>query len=214
MLKVLLPAFRATIVLSVLTGIIFPLVITGIAQSLFPNQANGSLVSSPDGKVVGSRLLAQRFVQAKYFHPRPSAAGSGYAGEASSGSNLGPTSDKLINGVVDDPKTKADESFAGIKQLSEIYRQENQLPPTTLIPVDAVTRSGSGLDPDISEANAVMQAARVAKSRSMTSEQVVSLINKVKSERDLGILGEPRVNVLTLNLALDHPQAEASSPHP
>jgi K+-transporting ATPase ATPase C chain len=154
--------------------------------------------------VIGSRLMAQRFESAKYFHPRPSAAGSGYAGEATGGSNLGPTSAKLIMGIADDPSTKADESFAGIKQLAENYRKENELAADYPVPVDAVTRSGSGLDPDISEANAILQAPRIAKARNLKPEAVEELVRKMKTERDLGILGEPRINVLMVNMALDN----------
>lgn len=206
MLKELIPATKMTIVLALLTGVAFPLAITGISQAVFPEQANGSLLKNARGKVIGSKLIAQKFETPKYFHPRPSAAGSGYAGEASSGTNLGPTSAKLINGIVDDPKTKTDESFSGIKQLAEAYRKENGLPADAPVPVDAVTRSGSGLDPDISEANALLQADRVAKARNMDVAQVKTLITKTKTDRDLGLLGEPRVNVLVLNLALDRGQ--------
>ena len=127
MLKELIPAFRMTLILALLTGIAFPLLITAISQFIFPDQANGSLVRS-NGKVIGSKLIAQRFDSPKYFHSRPSAAGSGYAGEASGGTNLGPTSSKLIMGIPDDPATKADESFVGIKQLAEAYRKDNELP--------------------------------------------------------------------------------------
>lgn len=203
MLKELIPAFRMTLILALLTGIAFPLLITAISQFIFPDQANGSLLRS-NGKVIGSKLIAQRFDSPKYFHSRPSAAGSGYAGEASGGTNLGPTSSKLIMGIPDDPATKADESFAGIKQLAEAYRKDNELAADAPVPVDAVTRSGSGLDPDISEANALLQAPRVARARNLKPEAVTDLIHKFKSERDLGILGEPRLNVLTINIALDN----------
>jgi K+-transporting ATPase ATPase C chain len=204
MLKELLPALRLTVILALLTGLAFPLFITAASQLMFADQANGSLVRSADGKVIGSRLLAQRFEAAKYFHPRPSAAGSGYAGEASGGTNLGPTSAKLINGIQDDPKTKADESFAGVKQLTESYRKENELPANAPVPVDAVTRSASGLDPDISENNALLQVPRIAKARNLTADSVTNLVHKCKTERELGILGEPRINVLLLNIALDN----------
>jgi potassium-transporting ATPase KdpC subunit len=203
MLKELLPALRMTIVLALLTGLMFPLLITVVSQFIFPEQANGSLLKA-NGKVVGSRLIAQRFESPKYFHPRPSAAGSGYAGEASGGTNLGPTSAKLIMGIADDPTTKADESFAGIKQLAESYRKDNALVSDFAVPVDAVTRSGSGLDPDISEANAILQAPRIAKARNLKPEDVADLVRKIKTERDLGILGEPRINVLMANMALDN----------
>lgn len=193
-----------TLVLAILTGLAFPLLITAVAQVLYADKANGSLVRDNAGKVIGSKLLAQKFESAKYFHPRPSAAGSGYAGEASGGTNLGPTSSKLLVGVPDDPSTKADESFAGIKQLAESYRKENSLGANQAIPVDAVTRSASGLDPDISEANALMQAPRVANARNLKLDAITDMIHKYKTDRDFQILGEPRVNVLTINMALDN----------
>lgn len=204
MLKELIPAFRMTFVLALLTGLVFPLLITAVSQAIFPEKANGSLVRNDKGTVVGSALLAQKFEAPKYFHPRPSAAGSGYAGEASGGTNLGPTSTKLIMGIADDPNTKADESFAGIKPLAESYRKENELDPNAAVPVDAVTRSASGLDPDISEANAMMQAPRVARARNLKADDVKAMIRKYRTDRDLQILGEPRLNVLTINMALDN----------
>jgi potassium-transporting ATPase KdpC subunit len=203
MFKTILQATRATIVIAVLTGIVFPLVVTGLAQVLFPHQANGSLLKNANGQVIGSELIGQQFTQAKYFHPRPSAAGSGYAGEASAGSNLGPTSAKLFEGVADDPKTPADESFAGVKQLAQAYRKENGLGDSDKIPVDAVTRSASGLDPHISIANANMQAARVAKARNLPVVVIMSDVEKATEQRQFGFLGEPRVNVLILNISLD-----------
>jgi len=204
MVRQLFPAFRATVVLAVLTGLLFPLVITGVAQVIFPAQANGSLIRDSGGQVIGSRLIGQPFSKPEYFHPRPSAAGSGYAGEASSGTNLGPTSAKLIQGIKDDPATKdTDESYAGVKQLVEAYRQENHLAPDARVPVDAVTRSASGLDPHVSLANALLQAPRVAAARGADAERVTALIHRHTEGRDLGVLGEPRVNVLELNLSLD-----------
>ncbi len=203
MLKQIVPALRMTLVLAVLTGLAFPLLITALAQVLFADKANGSLVRDNTGKVIGSKLLAQKFESARYFHPRPSAAGSGYTGESSGGTNLGPTSSKLILGVADDPSSKADESFAGIKQLAESYRKENSIGAGESVPVDAVTRSASGLDPDISEANALMQGPRVANARNLKLNEVTDMIHKYKTDRDLQILGEPRVNVLTINMALD-----------
>jgi len=204
MLKQIFPAIRATLVLAVLTGLLFPLAITGIAQVAFPAQANGSLIRSGDGKIIGSSLIGQPFSKAEYFHPRPSAAGSGYAGEASSGTNLGPTSSKLIEGVPDDPATKdVDESYPGVKQLVEQYRTVNRLPAGAKVPVDAVTRSASGLDPHISPANAALQAARVAEARAQSPDRVLALVRKHTEGRELGLLGEPRVNVLLLNRALD-----------
>jgi K+-transporting ATPase ATPase C chain len=203
MLKTILISVKVTLVLALLTGLVFPLVMTAVAQAIFPDKANGSLVSV-NGKVVGSALIAQRFVSDKYFHPRPSLAGSGYAGEASSGSNLGPTSKKLFEGIADDPKTKdVDESFAGVKQLAESYRHENGLVADALVPVDAVTRSGSGLDPDISLENARLQAPRIAKARQMPVVTLLNEIDRRKTDRQIGLLGEPRVNVLLLNLHLD-----------
>jgi K+-transporting ATPase ATPase C chain len=204
MLKQLLPSVRATIVLAVLTGLLFPLLMTAVAQAVFRDQANGSLIVDANGKVIGSRLIGQPFTKPQYFHPRPSAAGSGYDATMSSGTNLGPTSSKLIQGIPDDPKTKnTDESYAGVKQLAEAYRKENDLPADAKVPVDAVTRSGSGMDPHISPANAALQAPRVAKARNMTSDAVMELVRQHTEGRTFGILGEPRVNVLMLNLALD-----------
>jgi len=204
MFKTIIQATRATLLLALLTGIIFPLLITALGQTLFPGQANGSLIKSPTGTVIGSRLLAQQFVKSEYFHPRPSAAGAGYAGEASSGTNLGPTSSKLFTGQLDDLKTKeVDESFSGVKQLAQIYRKENNLPENYQVPVDAVTRSGSGLDPDISITNAKLQATRVAMARHLPQQTVLNAVSKKASQRYLGLFGEPRVNVLLLNIALD-----------
>ncbi len=203
MIKLFMQATRATIVIALLTGLVFPLVVTGVAQLLFPNQANGSLLKDSHGQTIGSALIGQQFSKAQYFHPRPSAAGAGYAGEASAGSNLGPTSQKLFEGIADDPKTKPDESFAGVKQLAQAYRVENNLSAGEKIPVDAVTRSGSGLDPHISVANAKIQAVRVATARNLPLAVVMSDLEKYTEPRQLGILGEPRVNVLLLNIALD-----------
>lgn len=203
MLKQLLPAFRATLVLAALTGILFPLAVTGLAQAAFPHQANGSLLRGADGTVVGSARIGQPFSKPEYFHPRPSAAGSGYDGSLSSGTNLGPTSAKLITGIPDDPATKdTDESYAGVKQLVEQYRAVNGLGPEVKVPVDAVTRSASGLDPHISIANALLQAPRVARARGWSEVRVRALLAEHTEGRDLGILGEPRVNVLLLNRAL------------
>ena len=183
----LLPAFRMTLVLTVLTGVIYPAVVTGIAQVVFPAQANGSL-ETVGGRVVGSRLIGQNFSKPEYFHPRPSAAGAnGYDAGASSGSNLGPTSQKLIDRV---------------KGAVAQYRQENP-GHTGPIPADAITASGSGLDPHISPANAGIQAARVAAARGVGVERVRGLVAAATEEPWLGLFGEPRVNVLALNLALD-----------
>ncbi len=202
MIKQLRPAIMSVLLITVLTGLIFPAIITVLSQMAFPAQAKGSLIER-NGKVVGSTLIGQNFASPKYFHPRPSAAGSGYDAGASSGTNLGPTSSKFLKGIEDDPKTKADESFAGISQTAATYRKENDLESSTRLPADAVTRSASGLDPQISPANAELQAARVAKARGISVETVKQLIAQNTDARQLSVLGEPRVNVLQLNLALD-----------
>lgn len=212
MLKQIGPAIRATLVLAVLTGLLFPLAITGLAQLLFKEQADGSLLWK-EGQVVGSRLIGQAFTRPEYFHPRPSAAGSGYAGEASGGTNLGPTSAKLIEGLPDDPATKdTDEVYAGVKQLAAQYRETHRLSPDQKVPVDAVTRSASGLDPHISVANAALQVPRVAVARGMRPEEVVQLVRRHTEGRSFGLLGEPRVNVLELNLELDRTAPLPSRP--
>jgi K+-transporting ATPase ATPase C chain len=181
------PAILGIVVFTVLCGLIYPLVVTGVAQVAFNDKANGSLVEV-DGQVVGSRLIGQQFADTKYFHPRPSAAGDGYDGLASSASNLGPTNPGFL---------------ASIDERVAAYRQENGLPSSQLVPVDAVTSSGSGLDPDISVANAKLQAARVAVARGMSVADVIGLIDTHTSGRQWAIFGEPGVNVLELNLALD-----------
>jgi len=178
----------ATLALMVILCGFYPLVVWGIAQVAFPHQANGSLVEVK-GKIVGSGLLAQNFSGPQYFHPRPSAAGDlGYDGASSGGSNLGPLSRKLSDQV---------------KERVDKYRDENNLPSATLVPVDAVTASGSGLDPHISLRNAELQAARVAKIRKLSADKINRLMQDVTEGPDLGFLGEPGVNVLRLNLALD-----------
>jgi potassium-transporting ATPase KdpC subunit len=182
------PAFRLMLILTVLTGLVYPGVVTALCQILFPKQANGSLVKV-DGRVVGSSLIGQSFTHPKYFHPRPSVAGSdGYDPTASGGSNYGPTSQKLIDRV-----------HASVEQ----FRKENP-DFTGAIPADLLTASGSGLDPEISPAAAEAQAARIARFRRTTVEQVRHLIAAHARAPDLGLLGEPRVNVLELNLALDN----------
>ena len=182
-------AVLMVVVLTVLLGIAYPLAMTGIAQVLFPYQANGSLVRDSSGTVVGSTLLGQNFATERYFHPRPSAAGSdGYDATSSGGSNLGPTNQKLIDAV---------------KDRTEAYRTENGLAADARVPVDAVTTSASGLDPDISPANALLQVSRVAQARGLSPDQVQTLVNQHTEGRTLFVLGEPRVNVLELNLALD-----------
>jgi K+-transporting ATPase ATPase C chain len=189
MRRQLLPALRALLVLTLIFGIAYPLAITGIAQAVFSRQANGSLVRR-SGHVVGSSLLAQPFTSPQYFHPRPSAAGSGYDGTASGASNLGPTNPALLTSVQD---------------RIGAYRLENGLAPGVAVPVDAVTTSGSGLDPDISIANARLQAPRVARARGLAVAGVLQLIDAHTNNRAWGILGERTVNVLDLNLALDRP---------
>lgn len=200
-MKLLRPAIALNLIFIVLTGLAFPAVITGIAQVVFPKQANGSLIAQ-NGKVIGSELLGQGFAKPEYFHPRPSAAGSGYDASNSSGTNLGPTSDKLINGV-HDPKNPSGD-FDGVKDLAAKYRAENGLAPNAELPADAVERSASGLDPHISPRNAALQAARVAKARGMDVDSVKRLIAENTDGAFLGVFGDPGVNVLKLNLALDH----------
>jgi len=194
----------ATLVLAILLCGIYPLIVWGLAQAIFPAKANGSLIVK-DGQVRGSTLLGQNFTDAKYFHPRPSAAGNGYDATSSGGTNLGPLSDKLINGVhKKTPEGKDDPgNFDGVRDLVDAYRKENGLDSATPVPADAVTRSASGLDPHISRANALMQLPRVAKARALSNEAVQNLVNENTDSRDLGILGESGVNVVRLNLALD-----------
>jgi K+-transporting ATPase ATPase C chain len=191
----ILPGLRVKIFMTILLGVVYPLAITGIGQVVFPHQANGSLVTA-GGKVVGSELIGQNFVKPEYFQPRPSAAGSdGYDAASSGGSNLGPTSKKLIDRV---------------QASIEKFRKENpdyQGP----IPADLLTASASGLDPHISPESAMAQAPRVAKARSVTADQMQHLIAQYTEGPDLGLLGEPRVNVLRLNLALDERYAQKQS---
>jgi K+-transporting ATPase ATPase C chain len=183
----IVPAFRITLVLTVLTGLVYPAVVTGIAQVAFPSQAHGSLVTA-NGKVVGSALIGQNFAKPEYLHPRPSAAGKdGYDASASSGSNFGATNQKLIDRV---------------KASLDQYRKENP-DYTGPIPADALTASGSGLDPHISPANADIQAARIAKARNVDVARVHEVIAHATERPWLGFIGEPRVNVLLVNLALD-----------
>ncbi len=188
MKKNFLIALWFTLVTTVLFGILYPLAVTGLAQVFFPDRANGQLIHK-NGKIVGSKIIGQSFTGPGYFHSRPSNAGTGYDATASSGSNLGPTNKNLLDRVKGDV---------------EKARTEN---PGASIPVDLVTASGSGLDPEISPAAAEFQLARVARERGMKEEDVRALVQKHIKERDLGFLGEPRVNVLELNLGLDsvHP---------
>ena len=239
MLKELRPGFRLTLVFTVLTGLLYPAIMTGISELIFPRQANGSLVSLK-GNVVGSTLIAQGFTKPEYFHPRPSAAGSGYDATASSGSNLGPTSAKLLHGTTKtDDKGKEVVDFDGLADRIVHYcidngiAYESSVPlgqfkdshgdlddvklikafndpntpliftPKSPIPADAVTASASGLDPHISPANAELQAGRVAKARGVSADQVKPLIAQFTDRADWGFLGEPRVNVLLLNVAVD-----------
>jgi potassium-transporting ATPase KdpC subunit len=178
----------ATLVLALLLCGVFPIAVWAGAQLLFRDQANGSLIVDADGTIRGSALLAQSFTGEKYFHPRPSAAGTGYDAANSSGTNLGPTSKKLAD---------------SIKAAIDAYRTENQLAADTPVPADAVTSSASGLDPQISPANAALQVARVARARHLAPERVRALVAAHTSERDWHVFGEPGVNVLTLNRALD-----------
>lgn len=204
MLKQIRPAILLTVFFVLLTGLAFPAVVWAVGRVAFPSQAAGSLIKDGRGNVVGSALLGQTFTRPEYFHPRPSAAGSGYDAANSSGTNLGPTSDKLVNGIKDDPATRdVDETYLGFRDLAKAYREENGLAPDALIPADAATRSGSGLDPDISPGNAELQVSRVAKARGLEEQQLKQLVSDNTTGRTLGLFGEPRVNVLKLNLALD-----------
>jgi K+-transporting ATPase ATPase C chain len=180
-------ALRTTAVTLILTGVIYPSVVTGLAQLLFPYRANGSLVTDERGQIVGSELIAQGFTNPAYFQPRPSAAGAGYDATASSGSNLGPTSKKLRDRVIQ-----------AVARLNE----ENPEAPGP-VPIELVTTSGSGLDPHLSPQAVFWQAPRVANARGVASERVKAVVEMAIEGRDVGVLGEPRVNVLTLNLALD-----------
>lgn len=180
----LLVAVRFTLITTVVFGLLYPLVVTIFSQWIFPRQANGSLVVK-DGKVIGSKLIAQAFTGDQYFHPRPSAAGSGYDPTSSSGSNLAPTNQALVTRVQQD-----------VAKL----QKEN---PGAAIPADLVTTSGSGLDPDISPAAADFQIPRVAKARGISTEDLRRIVARHTQPRQLGLLGEPRVNVLELNLDLD-----------
>ncbi len=235
----LLPGLRINIFATILFGVVYPLGITGLCQVLFPHQANGSLITAGD-KVVGSELIGQTFTKPEYFQPRPSAAGSGYDATASSGTNLGPTSAKLIHGTtkMDDKKNEVVD-FDGISLRIVHFCIDNNIPYESSVPLDqfkdakgdlddvklikafnddkaplvftakapipadAVTGSASGLDPHISPASAQAQAARVAKTRSISTEQTNQLIAQFTEGPNFGLLGDPRVNVLKLNMALD-----------
>jgi len=235
----ILPGLRIKLFMTVVLGVVYPLAMTGISQVMFPKQANGSLITA-GGKVIGSEIIGQNFSKPEYFQPRPSAAGSGYDATASGGSNLGPTSAKLIHGTtkMDDKKNEVVD-YDGISLRVVHYCVENGIPyessmpldrfkgadgslddvklikafnddkapliftPKEAIAADAVTASSSGLDPHISPANAQAQASRVAKARGISVDQANQIVAKFTEGPDLGLLGEPRVNVLKLNLALD-----------
>jgi len=235
----ILPGLRIKIFMTIVLGVGYPLAMTGISQVIFPKQSNGSLITAGD-KVIGSELIGQSFSKPEYFHPRPSSAGGGYDAGASSGSNLGPTSAKLVHGTtkMDDKKNEVVD-FDGINLRLVHYCIENDIPyessvlldqfkdakgdldevklikafnddkaplvfkPKVPIPADAVTASASGLDPHISPASAQAQTARVAKARGISADQANQLIARFTENPDLGLLGEPRVNVLKLNLAMD-----------
>jgi K+-transporting ATPase ATPase C chain len=181
-------AVMSTLVLAVICSGVYPLIVFGISQALFHDKANGSLIVGKDGVVRGSKLIGQNFAAEKYFHPRPSEAGNGYDAASSGASNLGPTSRKLND---------------AIKDRIAAYRAENGLKETDPIPADAVTASGSGLDPHISVRNAELQLPRVAKARGMSEDKLRDVVSQHTEGRNLGVFGDPRVNVLELNLALD-----------
>jgi len=183
---------KNSIVITIVFGIIccglYPLAVWGVGWVCFHDKAYGSLITTRDGAILGSELIGQNFTSDKYFNSRPSAAGTGYDATSSGGTNLGPTSQKLND---------------SIKAAVDAYRKQNGLAANTPVPADAVTSSGSGLDPDISVQNAMLQTVRVAKTRNLSVDAVQALVDKYTEGRDLGIFGEPRVNVLKLNLALD-----------
>ncbi|MGA3141415.1 MAG: K(+)-transporting ATPase subunit C [Verrucomicrobiota bacterium] len=181
-------AVMVTLIFAVVCCGLYPLIVFGISQALFHNQANGSLIVDKDGTVHGSKLLGQQFTADKYFQSRPSAAGNGYDATSSGGSNLGPTSSNLVTTIA---------------QRIADYRTGNGLATNAPVPADAVTASGSGLDPHISLANAVLQIPRVAKARNVSVEKVLEIVRANTDPASLGLLGEPGVNVLELNLALD-----------
>jgi len=190
------PSVVSVISLTLLTGCIFPLVLFALGRLLYPGQADGSLVIR-NGVVIGSELIGQNFTRPEYFHPRPSAAGTGYDGTSSGGSNLGPTNHKLIEDA---------------RHLADDYRSANGLAPNAMVPIDAVTRSGSGLDPHISPSNAALQVKRVARARGLGEDTVRKLVADLTIGPQLGFMGSPRVSVLDLNLALDRAWAAPLAP--
>jgi potassium-transporting ATPase KdpC subunit len=195
-------ALRATLVTLVVTGLVYPLAVTGLAQLVFPYRANGSIVVDDKGREAGSELIGQGFASAAYVRPRPSA--NAYDASNSGGTNLGTTSKKLRDGQPDDPATKdVDESFAGVTELAAAFRADNHLPEGVDVPADAVSRSASGLDPHVSPETAMLQAPRIAGARAVAVDRVQAVIAEYTEDRELGFLGEPRVNVLAVNLALD-----------
>jgi K+-transporting ATPase ATPase C chain len=210
-MKAIIADLKTSVLLTLILVVVccgaYPLAVWAGAQAFFSDQANGSLIVTKDGAVLGSRLLGQNFSSDKYFQPRPSAAGAGYDAANSGGTNYGPTSDKLANGSHAKDKSGKDvndpNNFDGIKDLVAAYRSANGLGRDDPVPADAVTRSGSGLDPQISPANARLQAPRVARARHLDLSVVEGLIAAHTAGRDLGIFGEAGVNVLMLNLALD-----------
>ncbi|MCL2330784.1 MAG: potassium-transporting ATPase subunit C [Phycisphaerae bacterium] len=213
MIEHLKSAVVMLVILTLITGVVYPLAVTGVAQILFPKQANGSLIYRSEqgagSKVIGSELIGQKFASARYFHSRPSAAGNGYDAMASGGSNLGPTSKTLVDRVKNAADQWRAEASGGVKlNASSPLKADASSQPAAvafdgLVPVDLVTASGSGLDPDISPAAAALQISRVAQARSMSRERVEELVHRFTEPRQFGVLGEPRVNVLRLNLALD-----------
>ena len=193
-MKILRPAIVLTLFFVLVTGLAFPFLVTGIAQAVFPHQANGSMIES-DGKVVGSALIGQSFSDERFFHPRPSSGG--YDANNSGGTNLGPTNPKLLTGA---------EGFEGVQQLAERFRAINEVATDVVLPVDAVTRSASGLDPHITVKNARLQAARVARANGMSKEAVDQMIREFTEVPLLGLGEEPYINVLEINRRVAQPR--------
>ncbi|HMO95807.1 MAG TPA: K(+)-transporting ATPase subunit C [Tepidiformaceae bacterium] len=202
------PLLAVPFLLFLITAVGYPLAVTGVGQAIFGAKANG-IIATVDGVPVGSHLVGQEFTSVHYFHGRPSAAD--YDAAASAGSNLGPTSAKFLDGVADDLATAEDESFTGVTQRVETFRRVNGLDADQAVPADAVTASASGLDPHISPANARLQVARVARARGIDEAALTALVEDHVEKAVFGIFGEPRVNVLELNIALDRRFPVASS---